>query len=194
MDWSGIVSGKVLINSNNPNQKTSRRRLDHGQAVSSLSIFEAHQFSRDYEKLIGNGIDDFNFNDEPSDVNERELKKPWELRSGSVYMSLNLEFYSDQQIIHELKQLLPKWRKKFGVSEIDLVDAKPSEIRKVIDYRLIPFIDLSIWALLENKHISSKIYAAALFPFGEKGVDEYKQTLLPFYSKVWGTGYTIWER
>lgn len=59
---------------------------------------------------------------------------------------------------------------------------KPTEVnlRKLVDYKVLPYLDLKLWEEVNKKKIKKSVLCAALFPNGEKGdaeLSEQVQTL-----------------
>ena len=92
----------------------------------------------------------------------------------------------DDLLIEAFTNLLPKWREELGIPEPD----KPvsgdweSVRRKIIDYRIIPLIDLMSWESATDSKISLGVLAVSLFPDGEKESFAIAQTVKPFLDKI----------
>ncbi|MFS7249086.1 DUF6387 family protein [Rahnella rivi] len=92
----------------------------------------------------------------------------------------------DDVLIEALTTLLPKWRKELKMPE----PSKPvsggwdSIRRKIIEYKIIPLIDLLSWANSTDSKISLGVLAVALFPDGEKDTFIIAQTIRPFLDKL----------
>jgi hypothetical protein len=102
-----------------------------------------------------------------------------------VSIRINLADFMDKEIKNDLNVLLPKWREQLNIPEPDDVFlSKPSDHNKILSYKIIPLIDLMIWAKQNKTQIAHSIYTVALYPYGEKGETEFKQTIIPFFKKI----------
>ena len=56
--------------------------------------------------------------------------------------------------------------------------------KKIIEYRVLPYIDLMIWANINNFSIPHGVMAVALFPHGDRDNFMIIQTIKPFIDKL----------
>ncbi|MCL6398362.1 DUF6387 family protein [Pectobacterium odoriferum] len=82
-----------------------------------------------------------------------------------VMIEIDLTNGSDEEIAESLKAMLPKWRKirKIEPESLDTIRFGHSTIKKIIDYRLIPLLDILTWAKhhdirVSDAHLSSLLY------------------------------------
>ncbi|WP_419834894.1 DUF6387 family protein [Endozoicomonas atrinae] len=86
--------------------------------------------------------------------------------------------FTDAQLVDAFKKAIPVYRKLFKLSQ-------PK--RKLTDYSIsmlktspiIPFIDLLIWADLNDYEITDAVYASVLYPDGRYGTEKIKDSLRP---------------
>lgn len=90
---------------------------------------------------------------------------------------------SDKDITLELETILEEHRSKLEVQVSDNI-FRQSVVRKIVDYRIIPILDLFIWEKLENTKISNSVLSAAVFPLGDKGEYEIRMTIRPLAFRV----------
>lgn len=91
---------------------------------------------------------------------------------------------SDAQIIGDLKRCLSRHRQIFGraspkrrVSEADIWDWQK--------YRVLPFLDLTLWAKLEGERIPNRVLAKALFGnAGAYWVEQIRRTTKPMADRL----------
>ncbi|MDE1482700.1 DUF6387 family protein [Xenorhabdus bovienii] len=110
---------------------------------------------------------------------------------GEIVIKLNLEEYSNEELITEFKELIKHWRSESGIDEPDRTNNRMgfSSLKKLITYKIIPFIDLLIWEMAYNKKISNEMFARVLFPLTDfdseimSGV-QIKDTIKPFIEKI----------
>ncbi|EMH1202074.1 MULTISPECIES: DUF6387 family protein [Serratia] len=92
----------------------------------------------------------------------------------------------DDVLIESFSNLLRLWRKELGIEE----PKKPvsggwdSIRKKLLEYKIIPMIDLLSWANSTNSKISLGVLSVSLFPYGEKGEIMIAQTIKPFLEKL----------
>ncbi|MFT7109667.1 MAG: hypothetical protein ACI843_001329 [Psychrobacter glaciei] len=102
-----------------------------------------------------------------------------------AHVTINLDDFTDKEVIAQFSELLPAWRKTLGSEKVKTsLLSKLSSINKMKKYQFIPWLDLTIWSELMGLTIPHRIYTVALFPIGEKGDTEFKQTVLPFILKA----------
>lgn len=85
----------------------------------------------------------------------------------SVIASLDLLSSSDDAIIADLKELLPKWREQLGIENIAIKSREKtgaSVIRKIIDYRVIPSLDLILFSAVSGFTYTHRELIEILFP------------------------------
>lgn len=110
---------------------------------------------------------------------------------GEIVIKFNLEEYSDDELVTEFKELIKYWRNEAGIDEPDRIGNRVglSTLKKLITYKVIPFIDLLIWESANNKKISNEMLARVLFPLTNldseimSGV-QIKDTIRPFVEKI----------
>ncbi len=103
-----------------------------------------------------------------------------------VVITVDVRNCRDADLINTFKELLPLWRKELNFPE----PPKPvsggweSIRRKILDYKIIPLIDLISWERGTNSKISLGVLNVALFPNGEKDAFIIAQTIKPFLDKL----------
>ncbi|WP_439069619.1 DUF6387 family protein [Serratia nevei] len=92
----------------------------------------------------------------------------------------------DDVLIDTFTNLLPLWRKemKFPEPEKPISGGWESVRRKIIDYKIIPLIDLLSWSHATKSKISLGVLAVALFPDGDKDTFMIAQTVKPYLDKL----------
>ncbi|WP_340609414.1 DUF6387 family protein [Xenorhabdus bharatensis] len=110
---------------------------------------------------------------------------------GEIVIKFNLEEYSDEELITEFRELIKYWRIEAGIDEPDRANNRIglSPLKKLITYKVIPFIDLLIWEMAYNKKISNEMYARILFPLTASDSEimsgvQIKDTVRPFINKI----------
>lgn len=162
-------------------QKFSCDALPGGTFISPICLLSAHMmgyFAND--KLGIEVIDGTSY----IPKNNGGLRS-YDLARGSqeeVSICLNLNA-SDAEILDELKTLLPIYRKLMGIKATSPA-YRASDIKKITKYRVLPMLDLKIWATLSNKEIALSVLSKAIYFEDEKGEDNIKKTIYPFMEKV----------
>lgn len=102
----------------------------------------------------------------------------------SVFVQINLDSKRDDEIISDFSRLLPKWREEMQVTEPDRVKIKPSFYKKIVAYRVVPYLDLRLWEKNNGFSIPYSVMAAALFPDGERGDTDLRQTVRSYIQEL----------
>ena len=117
------------------------------------------------------------------------MREPVNLLSDSmehIMITVDVRDCRDSDLIESFKELLPLWRAELNYPE----PPKPvsggweSIRRKILDYKIIPLIDLLSWERGTNSKISLGVLNVALFPNGEKDAFIIAQTIKPFLDKI----------
>ncbi len=66
--------------------------------------------------------------------------------SSKMYVSFDLGLSSDEEIITALQTMLPDLRKEYEIEPVKTEKIGLAKIRKLVDYNIIPMMDLLIWA------------------------------------------------
>ena len=104
-----------------------------------------------------------------------------------IYISFDLKFSTDEEILNSMQTLLPLWRKEYGVSKKEMGSFGLSRIIKIVDYRIIPMVDLLLWANWKNVSLSNTLLSRVLYPDmtdDVRGEDQIKETDRPIAEKV----------
>lgn len=110
---------------------------------------------------------------------------------GEIVIKCNLDEYSDDELVTEFKELIKYWRAEAGIDEPDRANNRIglSTLKKLITYKVIPFIDLLIWEMANNKKINNEMLARVLFPLTKSDSEimsgvQIKDTIRPFVEKI----------
>lgn len=143
--------------------------LNFGSAVMPTSIFET---LKNHRWLLENNYydgDETSLEDSKSTslLSSISLLKP----NGEISCSLDLQNYTDEEILQSIKNQLPGWRTNIlKIPEPNKRFIKDAEIKKIKDYKIIPIFDLMIWELHENLTISKRVIASCV-EFHLNGLD-----------------------
>jgi hypothetical protein len=102
----------------------------------------------------------------------------------SLFLSIDVST-PDEILLSEFKRLIPVWRKELNVEKNLSINSSWSVIRKkIIDYKVIPYIDLITWSYANKVSIPHGVMAVALFPYGERDLFSITQTIKPFVESL----------
>ncbi|MEH5013187.1 DUF6387 family protein [Phytobacter diazotrophicus] len=113
-----------------------------------------------------------------------------------LILDLSLDLMTDEEITNHIAYNLPKWRKRFDVPEPKTVGAGQkvgfSFIRKIHEYKVVPFLDLQMWSSVNNVEITYDLYSRLLFPLESgdlKSDSNIRNTIKPFIDSVFDIIY-----
>ena len=117
-----------------------------------------------------------------TDVETLNIYKP-------LYLELNIRVLTDDEVIEHMKRMLPEWRRTHDLWKSPTVSFRfgLSTIKKVINWRIIPMLDLLLWAKRNNEKISYEQLSRLLYPNDAeviRGGAQIKDTDKPFAEKV----------
>ncbi len=102
----------------------------------------------------------------------------------SLFLSIDVST-PDDILLSEFKRLIPIWRKELNVEKRPSVNSSWAVIKKkILKYKVIPYIDLTIWANANNIIIPHGIMSIALFPYGGRDLFALTQTTKPFVENL----------
>lgn len=99
----------------------------------------------------------------------------WNARlKGRMILHINLRASTDEEIVESVRYLLPRWRKTVGVKPVfekQPVNFGEVMIKKLIDYRIIPMLDLLYWSERNEVKLSDAELSGLIY---RVGIDEYR--------------------
>lgn len=178
------------------NKSDKKLRLSYGDGIRPVSRFDLASLSD--EKSVGGvykGKDILISYSDAGKLLESDSNLFWDVMmepvsllsgayGGMVLASVDLST-PDEFLLDDFKSLIIKWRNELNVTSPDILNGKWEFIKKrILDYKIIPLIDLMSWAKSNDYAITYEVYAVSLFPDGEKGSLAIPQTVLPFVEKI----------
>lgn len=157
--------------------------------VNDISRYEARLRDLDLLQRVGYSADASSV-PTSKEVGVRKLRDIDEFYDGHpLYLWLNIEFLTDDEVIEHIKRMLPQWRKDYGVGEPAIGSFRfgLSTVKKVINLRVIPMLDLLLWAKRNDAKISYEQFSRLLYPNDSeviRGGSQIKDTDKPFADKV----------
>lgn len=113
-----------------------------------------------------------------------------------MLIDLSLDLMTDEEITNHIAYNLPKWRKRFSIPQPKVVGEGQkigfSFIEKLHHYRIVPFLDLQMWANKNRVIITNDVYSRLLFPIegGEIRSDAHiRNTVKPFSDSTFDVIY-----
>jgi len=102
-----------------------------------------------------------------------------------LLIKVDIASHTDEELLLEFKELLKVWRDETGHEEPSYGNSRVgiSSFKKILDYRIIPLLDLMLWELVEERKISNEILSRILFPISGddiKGAQQIRDTIRPF--------------
>lgn len=91
--------------------------------------------------------------------------------------------YSDSELITSFASQISKWRKELNIHDVPTTKSWEYIKGRILDYKVIPLLDLVIYAEFFGVKIPSRVLALALFPDGERDGFGISQTVVPFIEK-----------
>lgn len=181
--WEVIFNGKPNIISEPPlDTEKNPNDLWHSNAISGQSVYRADFNARllNSEKLapLVKGAFFENIN-----LFLREHTHLKELEPDIVTVEINLKDHTDREIVSEVILLLKAWREQLNIPEPKNIKFQRANHHKnIVEYKIIPLIDLKRWELISGNKLEDGIIMAALFP--DNYNLDYKRTIKPFYKNI----------
>ena len=177
-----LISKRIDLDPHLAESQTHIRQVTFGHIESlrrSLEMFSQESFDKGSDQLKKEG---------------REKSLTQSMRAvvlgtneSRVYTFFDLESSSDDEIIGSLRALLPVWRKEYGIKGRKQEVFGLGKILKLVDYRILPMIDLLMWAKLNDVSLSNTILSRVLYPKltdEVRGDEQLKDTDRPIATKA----------
>ncbi len=113
-------------------------------------------------------------------------------KNGRIEATIDLDGSTDTEILEELRTLLPMWRKQLNLAEPAKNECGvvgPSTIKRIIEYRVIPMLDLMIWAKINGFEYSAEQLSRVLYPDMIVSAKHVNDTRKPFAMKFIDENY-----
>lgn len=154
-----LISKRIDLDTHLTESQTHIRQVtfNHVEALKrSLGMFSQESFVKGTDQL-------------KKEVKEQPLTQSMRTvflgtNESRVYTYFDLESSSDEEIIGSLRALLPVWRKEYGIKGRKQEAFGLGKILKLVDYRILPMIDLLMWAKLKDVSLSNTILSRVLYP------------------------------
>lgn len=187
----------VESNNHKPKNKFTHLTLSKSVCVSPLSIFDTTRLndisvnflsesvkSSDYHErntAYGLSIDKVGQEAIPRD---ETLSKP-----RGINLNLNTIYFTDEQILEEIKRLLPIWRNEIKHPEIQIIKPRSDDLQKILNYEIFALCDLITWEFVNQSRIRKSVLVREIYKYIPRGEIELKQTIMPFLHKVFNPMY-----
>lgn len=194
--YDQFKGGKEFVERYRSHSK-KKKKLSAGYGIGLLTRLEVMYFSQDFDQNGDRKGKPFSISDEEaSDLLKDDIANHGKLASycsdpvslimgGALYVSINLDV-PDEILISDMKNLLPKWRNELGIEaeEIQLNNSWSVVRKKIIEYNVLPYIDLYLWSNMNGVSIPGGVLAVSLFPDGDKEQFAIAQTIRPFIDRL----------
>ncbi|MFV8919177.1 DUF6387 family protein [Serratia fonticola] len=102
-----------------------------------------------------------------------------------MYVKIDLS-WPDALLLSDIENLIPKWRQCISKEAERSLPSTSWRVakRKIIDYALLPLIDLMIWEKQTGNKITNGVLAVAVFPEGDYDSTSITQTIKPTIEKM----------
>lgn len=175
----------------------NKKRLSVGYGIGLLTRMEVMHYSQGFDANGDRkGKPFFLPDDEAKELLEDDpanhgklvsyLSDPVSLiMENAFHISLDLTV-PDEILLSDMKKLLPKWRQELGVEaeEIQINNSWAVIRKKIIEYNVLPYIDLYLWSHVMGVSIPGGVLAVSLFPDGDKEQFAIAQTIRPFIERL----------
>ncbi|WP_241597230.1 DUF6387 family protein [Rosenbergiella epipactidis] len=104
-----------------------------------------------------------------------------------LFISFDIKYSSDEEIINALKVMLPIWRDDYQITESKVEKFGLAKIIKLIDYRILPMMDLLLWAKFKKIALTNTVLSRILYPRLTdeiRGEEQLKETDRPLAEKA----------
>lgn len=110
-----------------------------------------------------------------------------------VLTNIYLDDATDDEILTDLKRLLPLWREQLSSPEQDHLSQKRiglKTLQKLIINRVVPILDLLLWGMVSNKEITNPMLGLLVFSDDPKDTQAIKESIKPFALEAMSNKYT----
>jgi hypothetical protein len=160
-----------------------KKYLNFGNVIFPLRLIEAEHIGYRARNAIG-AVE--NTHDEYLAIPwSFDPRKSYDVECGdneNIHLKISLNA-TDSEILGQLQRALPEYRKTLEIVEPKSI-FKQSDLKRIVDCKIVELLDLRIWAKINNLNITHSVLATALFPDGSKGDTELRRTILPLAEKV----------
>lgn len=104
-----------------------------------------------------------------------------------LFISFDIKNSSDEEIINALKVMIPVWRDDYQIKESKIEKFGLAKIIKLIDYRILPMMDLLLWAKFKKIALTNTVLSRILYPRLTdeiRGEEQLKETDRPLAEKA----------
>jgi len=162
-------------------------------AIRSISVRSVHYLYLDFNKSIPDKFIE-HLNKETMSPEEKALSETpfaiWQANAGypDSYQQVPIDVdlsATDEQLKLDFEKWLINFRKLSGKIAASK-NFSDSKFKRWHELRLLPFLDLSYWAMLYNKSIRQSVYGAILFPdeFDKDTTYKIRTSVIPLAKKV----------
>jgi len=175
---SSIFDMKDLTNHSNSHiQQVTFKQIDSLRRA--LEIFSPDSFIKGTDELKKE------IKSQPLTMSMRNVIK--RNNESRLFISFDIENSSDEEVLNSLKVMLPVWRNEYQIKESKIEKFGLAKVIKLIDYRILPMIDLLLWAKLKKIVLTNTVLSRVLYPKLTdeiRGEEQLKETDRPLAEKA----------
>ncbi|HHL0119219.1 DUF6387 family protein [Pantoea dispersa] len=191
-----IFSGQPVLTASLGENKLSvgEHNLESDQHVRLFPVGWLYQLMDVIRRSKIVPLDEFGRPESDSPYNRYPASWFWgklhESQKGRMILHINLRGSTDDEILESMRYLLPKWRKATGVKLIDgklALNFGEVMIKKLVDFRIIPLLDLLYWSGRNEIKLSDAELSALIYRVGidaVRGDSQIKETDKPMALKA----------
>lgn len=186
--WLGITKGDAFLGVIDTTEtyephwhRYFENRLDYSSAISGQSVYSALFNST----LLGKKVLKPKLSDIIIGDVDLILKSDFSSLSQpeKVTIELDLKNHSNREIVSQLAALLDPWRDQLNIPEPKGIKIKRADYYdKVLEYKIIPLIDLKRWESLTGNTINHRIIINLLYPDNFKL--DFSRTVMGMYQDI----------
>jgi hypothetical protein len=109
-------------------------------------------------------------------------------------VKVSIEGYSNEEILSHMAKMLPIWRSQLGLKNITRRSSRNDDIEKIIDYKIIPLMDLFNWEKIYDKKINRNFLLDYIYSNQDRGSSFLEGTVKPFITKILDPNYKLIEK
>jgi hypothetical protein len=111
-----------------------------------------------------------------------------------ISVNVKIGMFSNEEILTHMAKMLPLWRHQLGVEDIPIKTSRNTDIERIIDYKIIPLMDLFNWENIYDKKINRTVLFDCIYPNQDRGTSFLEGTVKPFIKTILDSNYRFIEK
>ncbi len=104
--------------------------------------------------------------------------------STNIEICLNIADFTDDEICTDIKRLLKSWRNQTNIKEPQIHKQRNSDVYKIINYKIIPLINLATWETINYKSILERSLAEVVYKDMTIGQNDIQNKFKKFMRQI----------